>query len=113
MATKSCYSLRAYVVVVVMTGGRASDAVDESMGVAIEEESTGEEGVAAAAAPNPNEVRGGRKTSFSFSLAGADNGGGSTMSWAGTRIGDKDTRSTRDVIGFIGTLLEAPLLLQL
>jgi hypothetical protein len=85
IVTKCCHSLRAYVVVVVMTGGRASDAVDESTGVAIEEESTGEE-----AAPNPNEVRGGRETSFSFSLAGADDGGCLTMSWG--HLGRKQNR---------------------
>jgi hypothetical protein len=97
-------------VVVVVAGGRASDAVDDNTGVAIEEESAGEEGVAAAAAPNPNKVRGGRETSFSFSLAGADDGGCLTMGrgvLARTGMGDRGTRPTMDVIGFIDTLFEA------
>jgi len=53
-------------VVVVVCGGRASDAVEESTGVAMEEESAGEDGVAAAAAPSPNLAHGGRSASFSF-----------------------------------------------
>ena len=93
---------------VVVTGGRARDAVDDNTGVAIEEESAGEEGVAAAAAPNPNRARMGRE---SFSLAGADGGCLATGRGvlAGTGIGDSDARtgSTMDVIGFIGILLEA------
>jgi len=101
------------VVVVVARGGRASDAVDDSTGVAIEEESAGEEGVAAAAAPNPNSARGGRESfSFSFSFVGAD-GGCLTMGLGvlagtmGTGIGDAGMKSTMEVIGLIGTLLEA------
>jgi hypothetical protein len=93
------------IVVVVVIGGRASDAVDDSTGVAIEEETAGEEGVAAAAAPNPNpnRARGGRETSFSFSFAGLDDG-----CLTGARIGDTRAGSTMDVIGLIGTLLGAP-----
>jgi hypothetical protein len=90
------------IVVVGVIGGRASDAVDDSTGVAIEEETAGEEGVAAAAAPNPNpnRARGGRETSFSFSL----NGGCLT----GAGIGDTRAGPTIDVIGLIGTLLGTP-----
>jgi len=92
------------VVVGAVTGGRASDAVDDSTGVAIEEESAGEEGVAAAAtpSPNPNRVRGGRETSFSFSFSFA----GTCLTRAG--IGDARMGSTMDVIGLIGTLLGDP-----
>ena len=91
--------------VVVVTGGRARDAVDDNTGVAIEEESAGEEGVAAAAAPNPNRARMGRE---SFSLAGTDGGCLSTGRGvlARTGIGDARTGSAMDVIGFIGILLE-------
>ena len=89
--------------------------VDESTRVAIEEESTSEKGVAAAAAPDPNKVRGGRETAFSFSLAGANNGGYLTMSWE--RLSRNQNRRqghpTMDVIGFIGTLLGASILPQL
>lgn len=59
------------VAVVVVRGGRARDAVEESMGIAIEEESAGEDGVAAAAAPRPNRARGGRRASFSFAAVAA------------------------------------------
>ena len=52
--------------VVVVEGGRARDAVEESTGIAIEEESAGEDGVAAAAAPRPNRARGGRKAPSPF-----------------------------------------------
>ena len=95
------------VVVVVLVGGRASDAVDDSTGVAIEEETAGEEGVAAAAAPNPNpnRARGGRETSFSFSFSFAGLDGGCLT---GAGIGDTRAGSTIDVIGLIGTLLEIP-----
>jgi hypothetical protein len=58
-------------VAVVVSGGRARDAVEESMGVAMEEESAGEDGVAAVAAPSPNLARGGRAASFSFAAAAA------------------------------------------
>ena len=93
MVTECCYSLRAYA----CRGGRddsgrASDTVDKSTGATIEEGSTGEEGVgAAAAAPNPNKMHGGQETSFSFFLAGADDGGCSTMSW-GVLAGNQNWR---------------------
>lgn len=95
------------IVVVVVAGGRASDAVDDSTGVAIEEETAGEEGVAAAAAPNPNpnRARGGRETSFSFSFSLAELDGGRLT---GAGIGDMRAGSTIDVIGLIGTLLGTP-----
>jgi len=95
------------IVVGVLVGGRASDAVDDSTGVAIEEETAGEEGVAAAAAPNPNpnRARGGRETSFSFSFSFAEPDSGCLT---GTRIGDTHAGSTIDVIGLIGTLLGTP-----
>ena len=94
-------------VVVVGIGGRASDAVDDSTGVAIEEETAGEEGVAAAAAPNPNpnRARGGRETSFSFSFSFAELDGGCLT---GAGIGDTRARPTIDVIGLVGTLLGMP-----
>src|SRR5258708_35587659 len=91
------------VVVGVETGGRARDAVDDSTGVAIEEESAGEESVAAAAAPNPNpnRARGGREASFSFSFSFA----GANDCCFGTGTGNTRARFTMDVIGLIGTWL--------
>jgi hypothetical protein len=95
------------ILVVVVMGARASDAVDDSTGVAIEEETAGEEGVAAAAAPNPNpnRARGGRETSFSFSFSFAELDGGCLT---GAGIGDTRAESMIVVIGLIGTLLGTP-----
>jgi hypothetical protein len=101
-------------VVVVVCGGRASDAVEESTGVAMEEESAGEDGVAAAAAPNPNLARGGRSASLSFVTGAAADcccccccccclGRGVLVGPGGTaRILGPVSASTIDVIGFTG-----------
>lgn len=93
-------------------GGCARDAVEERTGVAMEEESAGEDGVAAAATPSPKSARGTRGGGSSFSafsaLVGAAAGRGALPRLTKTRaFSSFEARvggllATMDVIGLTG-----------